>query len=179
MPLRVGDGENRSWIRGGGLDHSSSEDMILRAAQQLANPYDFPIDPSLMNGAGNPHLDYTSVGQYQEHQSASGDFGVGVDQSQSQGTPAPEGENRERTSLSLETNTGDGMVGKKKASNPKSDELRRLWRENESRSMEDVTAQLRRDLVDPQSGASDKSKHVFGMLWYFACRDCRSLFHTY
>lgn len=56
-------------------------------------------------------------------------------------------------------------AAKKKAANAKSDELRRLWRENETVSLDTATQQLRRDLMTPQSSASDKSKHVLAMIW--------------
>ena len=158
--------------------HSPSEAMILQAAQQLTNPFDFPIahpiDPSLIDTAVQPDLLYPAPTQYQDHVSMrqqSEKLNVQPGEVESQGASA-DGDTRAQDSPSPESGEIGTAEAKKKAANPKSDELRRLWRENETRSLEDVTAQLRQDLVDPQSGASDKSKHLFGMLWYVALEWC-------
>ncbi|KAI9830992.1 MAG: hypothetical protein M1826_004109 [Phylliscum demangeonii] len=74
-------------------------------------------------------------------------------------------ERRHPTETSPDSLLADGPARSKKGSNHKSDELRRIWRQNEGKTIEEVTIQLRHDLVDLQSSASDKNKLLFGMLW--------------
>ncbi len=58
----------------------------------------------------------------------------------------------------------DGLLSMKHCSS-KSNDLLRLYRENEHRTLEDVLTQLRRHEVEKQPGDIDRSKLLYGMLW--------------
>lgn len=65
----------------------------------------------------------------------------------------------------LDTN-GDGGATKKKgsgASQANDIELRRLFRENEHRSLLDVANEVKQEEKGPKA---EKSKQVFGMIWF-------------
>lgn len=135
------------------------EEMITRSEQQLVNPHhSYAIDPSLQDPLN--HGRALSV-----------DFVFN-------GNPAPrpaliqypsyEGkENQGLESLNEEQpqddGTGEGKKKKGSASSLANDiELRRLFRENQGRSLKDVATQV---LANERGPRSEKTKQIFAMLW--------------
>jgi regulatory factor X, other len=61
-------------------------------------------------------------------------------------------------------NAGDGNKRKKGSSSSQANdvELRRLFRENKQKSLQEVAAQVMKDEKGPKS---EKSKQIFGMIW--------------
>lgn len=175
-------------VRQRGEDRTlSPEEKILQNAEQLTNPHGFALDPALMNLGGNTNQSSAGKVQFQNGETTNhtegnssiaglephdrdGTLSTPIEDTPAQGTadtapedldsqPGGDGDNTEESGAAEK-------AAKKKASNAKSEELRRLWREHEGSTMDGATAKLREDLANPQAGASDKSKHVFAMIWY-------------
>lgn len=137
------------------------EEMVARAKQQLINPtQNFAIDPSLQDQTnqeralsaeyplnGNQALASTSMGQYHS-----------FDRNEQQPL-----ENVNEEQPQDDTATGEGRKKKGSASSIANDlELRRLFRENQGRSLKDVAAQV---LANERGPRSEKTKQIFAMLW--------------
>lgn len=137
------------------------EEMVARAKQQLINPtQNFAIDPSLQdqtNQARALSADYSlnstqtltsaSMGQYHPFEGKENQPLENVNEEQPQD----------------DTATGEARKKKGSASSIANDlELRRLFRENQGRSLKDVAAQV---LANERGPRSEKTKQIFAMLW--------------
>ena len=137
------------------------EEMVARAKQQLINPtQNFALDPTLQNQTnreralsadhplnGNQALTSASMGQYYSFHGKENQPLENVTEEQPQDDNA----------------TGDGRKKKGSASSIANDlELRRLFRENQGRSLKDVAAQV---LANERGPRSEKTKQIFAMLW--------------
>ena len=140
--------------------HYTPEEMITRSERQLTNPNsNYAIDPSLQGHlahgralsvdhsfSGNLATARPPMTQYhsfngQENQTMEG----AIDEAQDD--PA----------------VGEGKKKKGSASSIANDlELRRLFRENQGRSLKDVAAQV---LANERGPKSEKTKQIFAMLW--------------
>ncbi len=136
------------------------EEMITRSEQQLTNPNtNYAIDPSLQHHSthgralsvdhsfsenlttGRPPMTQYNSFNGQEIQSLEGM----MDEAQDDPT------------------AGEGKKKKGSASSIANDlELRRLFRENQGRSLKDVAAQV---LANERGPKSEKTKQIFAMLW--------------
>lgn len=135
------------------------EEMISRSEQQLVNPHHaYAIDPSLqdpLNQGRALSVDFVFNGnsasrppliQYPSY-----------DVKENQGL---ESLNEEQPQ---DDGTGEGKKKKGSASSLANDiELRRLFRENQGRSLKDVAAQV---LANERGPKSEKTKQIFAMLW--------------
>jgi len=138
------------------------EDMIRQSVQQLKNPHDeFALDPALQDRAnhGLPYAlgaGYTTqglesrppLGHYQSFD--------GTDHQLLDHTVDDQGQDGTEV---------DGAKKKKgSASSIANDlELRKLFRENQGRSIKEVAAQV---LTNERGPKSEKTKQIFAMLWY-------------
>lgn len=137
------------------------EEMVARAKQQLINPnQNFAIDPSLQDQTnqarafsaeyplnGNQVLASVSMGQYHSFDGKENQPLENVNEEQPQD----------------DTTIGEGKKKKGSASSIANDlELRRLFRENQGRSLKDVAAQV---LANERGPRSEKTKQIFAMLW--------------
>lgn len=135
------------------------EEMISRSEQQLVNPHHgYVIDPSLQDPLS--HGRALSVDFVFNGNSASRPALIPY--------PSYDGkENQGLESLNEEQpqddGTGEGKKKKGSASSLANDiELRRLFRENQGRSLKDVAAQV---LANERGPRSEKTKQIFAMLW--------------
>lgn len=135
--------------------------MITRSEQQLTNPNQgFILDPSLQL-----HIKHDTTF------SAEHSFNVtpslaGAQLSQYHPFEGPEShmlENTNEEHLREQLGVGDGKKKKGSASSIANDiELRRLFRDNQGRSLKDVAAQV---LTNERGPKSEKTKQIFAMLW--------------
>ncbi len=136
--------------------------MIRQSAQQLsAPPSDFALDPALQDRTKavlpyGPSAGYINQGidsrpPLEHYQSYDG--------TESQLLDAPMDDQGQ------EGTEPDGVKKKKgSASSIANDlELRRLFRENQGRSIREVAAQV---LTNERGPRSEKTKQIFAMLWY-------------
>lgn len=137
------------------------EEMITRSEQQLANPnQNFILDPSLQTHIRHdtkfsvenpfnvtPSLPGAQLSQYHSFEESESHMLENTN----------EGHLRERLGV------GDGKKKKGSASSIANDiELRRLFRDNQGRSLKDVAAQV---LANERGPKSEKTKQIFAMLW--------------
>lgn len=137
------------------------EEMVARAKQQLINPnQNFAIDPSLQDQTnqaramsadyplnGNQALASVSMDQYHSFDGKENQPLEDVNEEQPQD----------------DTATGEGRKKKGSASSIANDlELRRLFRENQGRSLKNVAAQV---LANERGPKAEKTKQIFAMLW--------------
>ena len=137
------------------------EEMITRSERQLTNPnQNFIVDPSLQ-----PHIKQDTTF------SAEHPFNVtqslpGTQLSRYHSFEASERhmfENTNEEHLREHHGVGDGKKKKGSASSIANDiELRRLFRDNQGRSLKDVAAQV---LANERGPKSEKTKQIFAMLW--------------
>lgn len=138
------------------------EELITRSKRQLTNPdLSYAIDPLLQDSSNH-------------RRTLSADYGFGGNQTMiesqvSQFNPYDGKENRalECVNEELSQQKDDfGAENKKKkgsASTIANDqELRRLFRENKNRSLNEVAAQV---LANERGPKSEKTKQIFAMLW--------------
>lgn len=140
--------------------------MVARAKQQLINPnQNFAIDPSLQDQSNqgraisadyplvyNQALVSAPMGQYHSFDGKENQPLENVNEEQPLDDAA----------------TGEGRKKKGSASSIANDlELRRLFRENQGRSLKDVAAQV---LANERGPRSEKTKQIFAMLWYSLTR---------
>ena len=137
--------------------HGTPEEMITRSSHQLTNPNNaYAIDPSLQNNAL-----YTA--QYSVENSfghAGGMARPAMVQNhafEDRGSQGPETRFEEQ---GLDETVGDGSRRKKgsASSQANDNELRRLFRENQGRDLNELAAQV-------LEKKSEKTKQIFGMLW--------------
>ena len=140
-------------------DHLSPEEMISRSERQLTNPHqNFAIDPLLQDH--NNHERALSVD--------CGFSGVQVaTRSVAHQFQSYDGtENQPLESFNKEQPQGNAGKGRKKkgsaASVANDLELKRLFRENQGRSLKEVAAQV---LANERTPRSEKTKQIFAMLW--------------
>lgn len=135
------------------------EEMISRSEQQLVNPHHgYAIDPSLqdpLNHGRALSVDFVFNGNsasrpvLMQYPSYDGKENQGLE-SLNEEQPQDEG-------------AGEGKKKKGSASSLANDiELRRLFRENQGRSLKDVAAQV---LANERGPRSEKTKQIFAMLW--------------
>lgn len=144
----------------------TAEEMITRSERQLTNPNQtFVIDPSLQDQTdhqraqsedfslgGNVPLDRSSVARPSINQYHSFD-----------GRENQIVENSNEEQPQDDTGPGEGIKKKGSASSIANDkELRRLFRENQGRSLKDVAAHV---LDNDRGPKSEKNKQIFAMLW--------------
>lgn len=133
----------------------STEDLLLQSTQQLNSPnQSFPLDPSL---GANPSQDMSFSGTGDYSGFSVGDNSHLLDAaSNGEATATPEPNAEMKTT---------GKPGKKNsAASAQNDlELKRLFRENESKTLQDVATQLQGNERGPQS---EKTRQIFAMLWY-------------
>lgn len=137
------------------------EEMVARAKQQLINPnQNFAIDPSLQD-------------QSNQGRAISADYSLICNQALASAPMGPYHSFDGKENQSLENvneeqpqddaATGEGRKKKGSASSIANDlELRRLFRENQGRSLKDVAAQV---LANERGPRSEKTKQIFAMLW--------------
>lgn len=139
------------------------EEMITRSEQQLTNPnQNFILDPSLQTHIKHdttfsaehpfnvtPSLPGAQLTQYHSHSF--------------EGSESHMLENTNEEHLREHLGVGDGKKKKGSASSIANDiELRRLFRDNQGRSLKDVAAQV---LANERGPKSEKTKQIFAMLW--------------
>lgn len=133
--------------------------MITRAERQLTNPdQNYAIDPLLQDHSSHGRTLSTDYGGNQ----------AGLDPLHGQFRPFDGKENQALESLHEEQNQEDDVGGESKrkkssASTIANDnELRRLFRENKERPLNEVAAQV---LQNEQGPKSEKTKQIYAMLW--------------
>lgn len=146
----------------------SPEDMITRSEQELTNPNQgYPFDPSLQHHSAHTgniyvHEQSTTLRQgtnydpptmrptFNQHHSFDGRDGQGFERGNAE-------------QMVDDTGTTDGRKKKGSSSSIANDiELRKLFRENQHRSLKDVAAQV---LANERGPRSEKNKQIFAMLW--------------
>lgn len=150
MPTQNGQAQSASY---------TPEEMITRSEQQLVNPHrNFTIDPSLQDPishgralsvdfvfSGNPAI-RPALSQYNSYEGKENQALESLNEEQPQ-----------------DDGTGEGKKKKGSASSLANDmELRRLFRENQGRSLKDVAGQV---LANERGPKSEKTKQIFAMLW--------------
>ena len=140
----------------------STEELIAHNSHQLTNPGQYPLDPAL---TAAPPLGHDGV---EAHHGALGLRGSALRTA----SPADVGviedkENKGFDGTMDDETAADGSRRKKGSSSSQANdvELRRLFRENQSRDLREVAIQVVQDDKGPKS---EKTKQIFGMLWY-AC----------
>lgn len=143
--------------------HSMSytpEEMITRSEQQLINPHQsYAIDPTLQDPLiqerafsvdyifnGNEPVSRPALSQYQSYEGKENQGLESVNEEQPQDDGTAEGKKKKGSASSLANDI----------------ELRRLFRENEGRSLKDVATQV---LANERGPKSEKTKQIFAMLW--------------
>lgn len=135
------------------------EEMITRSEQQLVNPHNsYAIDPSLQdpihhgralsvdfvfNGNPGPR---PALSQYPSYEGKENQGLEGLNEEQPQDDAIGEGKKKKGSASSLANDI----------------ELRRLFRENQGRSLKDLAAQV---LANERGPRSEKTKQIFAMLW--------------
>lgn len=137
------------------------EEMLARASHQLINPNgNFAIDPALQSHQSVHHgLPYAEDNAFDIMPDGL------VNTAAAQLHPLERRQSQGYESTGLEDTTGDGIKRKKGAASSQANdkELRRLFRENETRSLDEVAQEVMSHDKGPKS---EKTKQVFGMLWY-------------
>ena len=138
--------------------------MIMQSAHNLTNPHGLAIDPAL-GGQHNQYQPYNNDPQYHSHVTQDqsiqpfpkfdGPEGHLLDTMQNdraQATPDPDAE-------------ADGKATKSRSSASFQNdlELRKLFRENETKTLEQIAAQL---LGNERGPNSEKIRQTFAMVWY-------------
>ena len=138
------------------IHHATPEEKVAQQLSQSNSGY--AIDPTLQydhNQAQPAHniTDNSGVVDSPDLQNNFNDSRASV----------PPG--RQKESTPQEDIIGDGDKRKKGSSSSQANdiELRRLYRENQGRDLHEVALQVIRDDKGPKS---EKSKQIFGMLWY-------------
>lgn len=139
---------------------SSEEDMVMRSASQLQNPYE--IDPALV-GRGNHELTYPQESQYYP----GGSRPLHPDEVHAQSYVEPDSqiiEGRSDEQDDAESVAGATGAGKKGAKTSAANELemRALFQANRHRSLPEVAKELHGNERGPQS---ERQRQVFAMLW--------------
>ncbi len=136
------------------------EEMITRSEQQLTNPNSaYAIDPSLQNHSAHGRalsVDHsfsanlaTTRPPMTQYHSFNGQENQLLESMMDEAQDDPA--------------AGEGKKKKGSASSIANDlELRRLFRENQGRSLKDVAAQV---LANERGPKSEKTKQIFAMLW--------------
>ena len=141
----------------GNTFHPDPEEMIRQSAHQLTNPHPaFVLDPSLRD-PNHPNLPYPSEQAY-----AMQHIPPGI-------SPVPyqpyDGMDQSFNDNMTEDHTSDATSKKKKGSATtiaNDFELRRLFRQYEGKSLEDMAKEV---LTHERGAKSEKSKQIFAMLW--------------
>ncbi|KAI9817292.1 MAG: hypothetical protein M1832_004714 [Thelocarpon impressellum] len=155
--------------------HVTAEGMMLHASQQLTGPHGFPLDPTLEGHAhhlhamplaaaagnsypvpmtGNPELDYPA---YHNPEDPIVDTGNDVDGGQETPENGADVKGVEKPSKKASTSSAQNDL-----------ELKRLFRQNEGKSLQDIAGQLQGNERGPQS---EKTRQIFAMLWLnVACK---------
>lgn len=133
--------------------------MITRSEQQLTNPHqEYAIDPSLqdpVNHGRAPTIDHC----LNENQSTVRSSASRQRSFEGKEAPGLESVNEEQP----QDDARDDKKKKGSASSIANDmELRRLFRENQGRSLKDVAAQV---LANERGPKSEKTKQIFALLW--------------
>jgi regulatory factor X, other len=139
------------------LNHDP-EEMIRQSAHQLTNPHQgFVLDPALRD-PNHPNLPFPSEQAYSIHNMPPGVHGMPYQ--------AYDGMDHSVHENMTEEQASDGPASKRKkgsATTIANDiELRRLYRENEGKSLEDMAKEV---LTHERGAKSEKSKQIFAMLW--------------
>ena len=155
--------------------HPSAEDTLVQSGQRFAHPgSSFPLDPDLNETQGqNQDQDQERVihGAHglQDHPTTSGvadadcsNFSMGensllteISAHEATATPEP--------GIGVKVSTGK-PVKKSSATSLQNDlELRKLFRQNEGKSLQDIATQLQGNERGPQS---EKTRQIFAMLWF-------------
>ena len=134
----------------------SAEEMLLQSAQQLNNPNQaFPLDPSL-EGTTNGDLSFSGSADYSGFNAGDNSHLVEATNHSEATTATPD--------PGAEPKATTGKPGKKSsATSAQNDlELKRLYRQNESKTLQEVATQLQGNERGPQS---EKTRQIFAMLW--------------
>ncbi|KAI9847794.1 MAG: hypothetical protein M1837_001687 [Sclerophora amabilis] len=157
-------GQNQSYNQGP-LQYSP-EGILLQSAQHLTDPHGFPLDPSL-EGSVHNGIPYASgtfrnqnplvTGEYPSFDDADSQMLDNGNDGPPENTPDP--------------SDAKALKPQKKSSGSSAQnelELKRLFRENSSRSLREVADQLHVDERGPQS---ERIRQIFAMLWLnVACK---------
>lgn len=137
------------------------EEMITRSEQQLTNPNQgFMLDPSLQT-----HIKHDTTFNAEHPFNATPSLpGAQMSHYNSfEGSESHILENANEEHLREYHGVGDGKKKKGSASSIANDiELRRLFRDNQGRSLKEVAAQV---LANERGPKSEKTKQIFAMLW--------------
>lgn len=137
------------------------EEMITRSEQQLTNPNQgFMLDPSLQ-----AHIKHDTTFSAEHPFSVTPSLpGAQMSQYHSfEGSESHTLDNANEEHLREHHGVGDGKKKKGSASSIANDiELRRLFRDNQGRSLKEVAAQV---LANERGPKSEKTKQIFAMLW--------------
>lgn len=135
--------------------------MITRSEQQLTNPNQgFMLDPSLQT-----HIKHDTTFNAEHPFNATPSLpGAQMSHYNSfEGSESHILENANEEHLREYHGVGDGKKKKGSASSIANDiELRRLFRDNQGRSLKEVAAQV---LANERGPKSEKTKQIFAMLW--------------
>ncbi len=140
----------------------TAEDMLRQSVQQLKAPIsDFALDPALQDRTKpsqvhTPSADYSTQGlegrplleRYRSFDGADSQLLDATLEEPGQDGTEPDGVKKKKGSASSIANDL---------------ELRRLFRENQGRSIREVAAQV---LTNERGPKSEKTKQIFAMLWY-------------
>ena len=137
---------------------ATPEEMITRSSHQLTNPNNqYAIDPLLQNDSQNAPQPYNMESQF-VHNSNLG--GLPAAQYHTFEGRESQGNDVRTEDQDIEEGLGDGSRRKKgsASSQANDNELRRLFRENQGRDLNEIASQV-------LEKKSEKTKQIFGMLW--------------
>ena len=143
----------------------SAENMILQSAQHLTNPNGFAIDPALGQQL-HAGLPYPADDHFRSHTPQS-QAPMGFPRYESVGSQLPDQalSDRMQDTPDPEAEVNDGRKSQKGRSSTSAQndiELRRLFREAEHSSLQEVALQLQGNERGPQS---EKIRQTFAMIW--------------
>ena len=138
------------------IHHATPEEKVARQLSQSNSGY--AIDPALQYNHNQAQPAHKIINN-------SGVVDSPALQNDSNETRAPVPPVRQKASPLQDEIIGDGDKRKKGSTSSQANdiELRRLYRENQGRDLHEVALQVIRDDKGPKS---EKSKQIFGMLWY-------------
>lgn len=153
--------QNSAHPRFGSISHQMTpEDMVMHSANQLQNPPEYEIDPSL--GASAAHsMPYVRDGQFKPEAGRLSLPADGYNTTFEGDSQLLEGRSDEQDEV--DSLAGGGQAKKASKSSAANElEMRQLFHSNKHRSLPEVAAELHGNERGPQS---ERQRQVFAMLW--------------